>query len=377
MRVLFALPGLHRVSRGAEVAFESIAQELSGRPGVEVTLIGSGADRGDRNYRYLRSPCIDRHRFRWLPALPLFRSSCVWEELSFAAGLWLRYRPEAFDVTVSCSYPFVNWILSRRTRGGCRPRHVHVTQNGDWHVRTNNREYRYFRCDGLVCTNNEYDQRHRGGHRSVLIPNGVDPALFRPGDSDRRLFGLPEGVPVVLMVSALISSKRIMEGIEAVAAMPDSSAHLVVAGDGPMRGEVEAGGRRMLGARFHLLQAARERMPALYRGVDVFLHMSKDEPSSNACIEALASGLPIVAHDRAVTRWTFEDQAVLVDTDHTAEVAAAIPRALAMRAPRDVEARRALVGRRFVWSAIADRYLTFFRELTDESAAPIPTAATR
>ena len=29
MRLLFALPGLHRVPRGAEVAFESVAQEIA------------------------------------------------------------------------------------------------------------------------------------------------------------------------------------------------------------------------------------------------------------------------------------------------------------------------------------------------------------
>ena len=41
MRILFALPGLHRHDRGAEVAFIAIARELA-RAGHAVTLIGSG-----------------------------------------------------------------------------------------------------------------------------------------------------------------------------------------------------------------------------------------------------------------------------------------------------------------------------------------------
>ena len=41
MRILFALAGLHRVNRGAEVAFISIALELA-RTGHKVALIGSG-----------------------------------------------------------------------------------------------------------------------------------------------------------------------------------------------------------------------------------------------------------------------------------------------------------------------------------------------
>ena len=42
LRVLFALPGLHRVVRGAEVAFESVAREIARTPGYGVTLVGSG-----------------------------------------------------------------------------------------------------------------------------------------------------------------------------------------------------------------------------------------------------------------------------------------------------------------------------------------------
>ena len=47
MRILFALPGLHRYDRGAEVAFISIAEELA-KAGDMVTLssvLGPPADR--------------------------------------------------------------------------------------------------------------------------------------------------------------------------------------------------------------------------------------------------------------------------------------------------------------------------------------------
>ena len=47
LRILFALPGLHRVVRGAEVAFESVAREIARTPGYSVTLIGSGQPRPD------------------------------------------------------------------------------------------------------------------------------------------------------------------------------------------------------------------------------------------------------------------------------------------------------------------------------------------
>src|SRR6185312_13562867 len=52
MRILFALPGLHRFDRGAEVALLSIATELAKR-GSSITLIGSGPVRPSVPYRFL------------------------------------------------------------------------------------------------------------------------------------------------------------------------------------------------------------------------------------------------------------------------------------------------------------------------------------
>jgi glycosyltransferase involved in cell wall biosynthesis len=175
------------------------------------------------------------------------------------------------------------------------------------------------------------------------------------------LFDLPDGVPLVLMVSALIPSKRVLEGIRCVAGTPNM--HLAVAGDGELRDQVQALGRELLGKRFHRFRLPRHRMPELYRCADVFLHMSQDEPSANAYMEALATGVPIVTHDWEVTRWTLEDQGLLVDTSSEDAVRAALLRALEARTPDNVAARRRLIERRFAWSSIARQYVEFFQTL--------------
>ena len=164
-----------------------------------------------------------------------------------------------------------------------------------------------------------------------------------------------------MMVSALSDTKRVVEGIEAVAGM--KQAYLVVAGDGPRRSQVQAAAQQHLPGRFDLRSMPRAEMPGLYRAADVFLHMSQVEPSANAYMEALATGLPIVTHDREVTRWTFEDQAVLIDTSDASAVVEGLHRALTMRTEKAVGQRRALVEKRFAWAAIADQYLAFFREV--------------
>jgi glycosyltransferase involved in cell wall biosynthesis len=360
LRILFALPGLHRVVRGAEVAFESVAREIAKTPGHAVTLVGSGPAREGEPYDYRRARCIRREWFEKLPAVPFLRGHYVWEELTFSPGLWWSYSPRQFDVTVTCGFPYAHWIL-RRTRRKGGPKHVYVTQNGDWVVAARNWEFKHFDCDGLVCTNPQYFERHKDRFRSALIPNGVDPDVFHPGPADRAAFGLPAGAPLALMVSALISSKRVLEGIRAAAQVPDL--HLMLAGDGELRGDVAALGQELMPGRFHNGTFPRSRMPELYRCADVFLHMSQDEPSANAYLEALASGLPVVAHDWEVVRWTMDGLGNLVDTSDLAAVAAALRAAIGRRSESDVAARTAMIRRRFAWKSIAQAYCRFFRDV--------------
>ena len=120
MRVLFALPGLHRIDRGAEVAFISVANELVGL-GADVTLIGSGQSRQGTKYRFLHAGSIGRETFAKFPSMPLFRDDCAYEELTFIPQFMSRYRPVDYDVTLTCSYPFTNWMLRRPDWRGTAP----------------------------------------------------------------------------------------------------------------------------------------------------------------------------------------------------------------------------------------------------------------
>ena len=362
IRTAFVLPGLHRVCRGAEVAFESIASEMARLPGVGVTLFGSGHPRPGDPYRFIHAGNIPRERFEKFPRFPVFRSEYVWEEATFLPGLLARYRPSDFDITVTCSFPFMNWVLQmRRDRRARLPAQIFVTQNGDHAIQSESSEFKWFSCEGLVCTNPDYFERNRARWRSRLIPNGVDPSMFLPGQSNRKAYDLPEGVPLAMMVSALIASKRVADGIRAAAKVP--ALHLAVCGDGPEREAVYALGRELMPGRFHPRQLPRERMPGMYRCADMFLHMSLIEASANAYIEALATGLPIVTHDRHVTRWTIEETGVLVDATDVDAVAAGLVAALGRRTPQDVLSRRNLAENRFSWSGIAREYHDFFCEI--------------
>lgn len=352
LRYLFALPGFHREERGAEVALLSVAAELVGM-GNAVTVIGAGPSRPGTPYAYKQARAVNRRKLERLPRIPPFRSETAWEDASFAGNLLRAYDPREFDISVTCNFPFTHLALRR---GAAAPKHLFVTQNGDWPARSDKAEFRFFRCDGLVCTNPDYEADNRARWRTALIPNGIDPARFTGIEGDRAGFGLPADKPVVLMVSAFIETKRVLDGMRAVAALP--GVYFAVAGDGPLRAQVEALAAEILRGRFTRLELPAARMPILYRSVDSFLHMSLTESFGNVYVEAMASGLPIVAHDSPRLRWIVGARDTLCDTTDPAAIVAGLTRALERgRGTPDPRAEH------FTWSAIARQYDDFAREV--------------
>jgi glycosyltransferase involved in cell wall biosynthesis len=358
MKVLFALPGLHRYTRGAEMAFISLATELT-KSGDSVTLIGSGQSVAATPYRFLRAASVRREYFELFPTMLVLRNQFAYEEMTFAPALLRHYRPAEYDVTLTCSYPFTNWILRRPVWRGARPPHVFITENGDYPAYAGKAEYRLFRCDGLVCTNPDFFERNKSRWRCRMIPNGVDCDRFRLGAPQREELGLPRDAFIVLMVSALDPTKRVEIGIQAVSQIPD--AHMVVAGDGPLRQVIEADAARLLPGRFTRVSLTAECMPALYRSADVFLHLSKEESFGNVFVEAMACGIPIVAHDSERLRWIVGEGEFLLNTRDPALVAHYI--GLARCGPVSQRQARATKAAAFSWTRIGKMYREFLEEV--------------
>src|SRR5215217_5505677 len=105
MRIVFALPGLHRFGRGAEVVFESIAQEIAEAGEHHITLIGSGERRRERSYEFIHVPAVSREHFEKWPQAPFLRHQFMYEELTFALGLAAVAAVGEADITMTCSYP--------------------------------------------------------------------------------------------------------------------------------------------------------------------------------------------------------------------------------------------------------------------------------
>jgi glycosyltransferase involved in cell wall biosynthesis len=161
------------------------------------------------------------------------------------------------------------------------------------------------------------------------------------------------------MVSALIESKMVATGIEAVSHLP--GVHLAVAGDGPLRDQLRAQAESALPGRYHNFTVTADRMPDLYRSASAFLHLSRDESFGNVFVEAMASGLRTVAWDLPRTRWITAETALLVPDGDKCGLVDGIAEVLAGSFPSGGIVAQA---KNFAWSTIAAQYSRFLAEVT-------------
>jgi teichuronic acid biosynthesis glycosyltransferase TuaC len=123
---------------------------------------------------------------------------------------------------------------------------------------------------------------------------GVDHTRFRPGDRAALKQMLSIDAPLVVSIGALIERKGHAIVIDAVASLP--GVHLRIAGDGPLRPELEARIARSGAAdRIALLgPVPNDSLPQWLAAADAMALASASEGLANAWVEALASGTPIV-----------------------------------------------------------------------------------
>ncbi len=140
--------------------------------------------------------------------------------------------------------------------------------------------------------------------RLVVIPSGVSSTLHRPADAAERAaararLGLPASVRVATAVAALSPEKGLDVAIDAVSDVDDL--HLVIAGDGRDRADLEARAERRAPGRVHFLGNLPDPADA-YAAADVFVLPSRTEGLPAALIEAGLRGLPAVATDVGYVR---------------------------------------------------------------------------
>lgn len=133
------------------------------------------------------------------------------------------------------------------------------------------------------------------------VSNGIDLSIFKPGNAPLRIYAkydIPTDKPVLLYVGRLDSEKHLHILVEAAAkVMEKQSAHLVIVGQGNERDRLEQLVRG-LGISEHTTMTGRvsdEDLVNLLHVGTVFCMPSPAELQCIAMLEAMASGLPVVA----------------------------------------------------------------------------------
>lgn len=141
----------------------------------------------------------------------------------------------------------------------------------------------------------------RHGARGPVLPPVVDRERFRPAEGARDLrlrLGIPDDSFVVGTVGKLAPGRGHEEAIDALAALPPSAVLLHV-GKGELQSALEdRAAQRGLAARNFWAGYQEDLLPDLYRAFDAFLFSaSGSDQGQRAILEAMASGLPVVAFD--------------------------------------------------------------------------------
>jgi glycosyltransferase involved in cell wall biosynthesis len=141
--------------------------------------------------------------------------------------------------------------------------------------------------------------------RTGLFPYAVDVESFtersRLSPAERTAFrerlGVPSAARVVLGLAKFNQREAPWDLLRAFAHVQDPDVWLVLAGDGPVRQDLEDAARGLSRVRFPGYVPYPD-LPALYAASDLFVHPAREERWGVSVQEALACGLPVVASSR-------------------------------------------------------------------------------
>jgi sugar transferase (PEP-CTERM/EpsH1 system associated) len=130
----------------------------------------------------------------------------------------------------------------------------------------------------------------------TLIRNGVDTNRFRPNRDSRlrKELGIADSEFVIGTIGRLDPVKNHAGLIRAFAALANRNTRLVIVGDGPERGNLNALIQSLDLSAHAILVGYRGDTEHFYGIFDVFVLNSFAEGMSNTILEAMASGLPVI-----------------------------------------------------------------------------------
>jgi len=429
MRIAVASTGLGHVARGIEAWAVGMARGLArgkaesenlkaeGRNAFRaVMLFGAAGTNGivgsaSVGLDVIELPCLQRGEplvRAWIKLAPGFTWRWGWkapysiEQRSFARHLIRYLKSGEYDLVHTQDPVLAIELEKARKRGVISTPVILAHGTDDTPESLKDITFLQHLCLEYRGEFEEYYERERltkgskgneGGvkRKSWVIPNFIDIDKFRPRTNNsmtnncRESLGIPSDSLVIGCSSALqFHHKRLDFLIKEIASISMSSPtqcdiYLLLAGavtDETPR--VESLAQELLGDRCKMLKnVPLDEMPDFYRALDIYVHPAYDEFYGVSILEALATGLPVVAHPSpSLGEQVFAEKYLDVDV-LAGGVAVDMKREGAVKEfleelnHGDAEAwikkvgeqARARAEKLFSWSAVEPRFVAMYREV--------------
>lgn len=211
------------------------------------------------------------------------------------------------------------------------------------------------------------------------IPNAVDATYYRPDFKEHPIVG-SHGNPAILSVGRLAPNKDYATLVDAMAIVRGAHPHATatVLGRGPLKDElaarVNAKGLHDC-VRFEESFILEDQFPGVYPAFDLYTQPSRVEPMALSALEAMASGLPIIASAVGGMTEVVHDgvNGFLVPPGNPQALADAITKAAEPETlARLSEGARRVALQEFDWQVVGAKWMHFY-----ESAlgGPPPSAS--
>lgn len=353
--ILFIVPRFGTVNRGVE----SFSQELITRldkSKFNITVLSAQHEIEIESVNFIKTDTLKRESFKWIDQSTLVQkilrqadlgSGSDIEALILCINAAKYLKKQTFDIVIplggTWTYRFSKYYFKKA-------KIVSIGQAGP--VRRDLKLSNFFVA--LTPFDEKRAQEILPSISTVVIPNGVDLNKFKPGTHKSEA-----DIKTILCVAALSQDKRHDLLFDAVMLLPKNIRVLCI-GDGPHKSVLEQH-QLVFAGRVEFRAVNYKDMPEIYHQADIFSLASPEEAFGIVFLEAIASGLPVVAHNGSRQQFVVGQNGILTNCYSANTYAESLISILERKL--DKKSVELLDFDKFNWERVSRSYESLFHEL--------------